>query len=470
MKIFDIHNTDPVVSVEEIESHIAGTAVALEHLSSMMQMQSVLAQSSDITTTRIARIATSHIARQMDLSIPQISTESMETSLESIGSFIKSIWEAIKRTFKAIWDKITWIFRAHRSESSKRYERFKDDEDEIRRLRKRVKRLEQAYAAGADVASTGTDASTTSNPSRPVGTRMSPISDVPGESDDDVIPRSLILNDAVLRAGLGYIGPHITPDAVIKAVDDLQTRSDRLMGLFTTFEGASDRLNDLLAEIFEDTSMHDSSVEISNQFKSAYQGIAVAGKVFASWNIATRRFDEVRTADIPDAIRAQAPPDFYPTQHAWSGWRSRQTVYFIASAPSTFSLRHPAAKIYISPLPTTVEDVDVSVIDPSTLLDTYFKDLLHLLKKSDRLETDANAIAMRARSTFEKDIRICDGMVLDAAMRPDAKSGIERLRTVFLTATSILLGLEQIKGLYSDTIGIHVEYCAKCRQWYQDVN
>lgn len=113
-------------SWEDVSDELRGLEVAFEQIESLSKIRGIVAKYRDRglsrSSVKLANIATGSVRKTLKLNdIPkQVCMEnlsemdSVNVSLEGISDIIRRIWEAIKKTFEYIWNKITYIFRSQK--------------------------------------------------------------------------------------------------------------------------------------------------------------------------------------------------------------------------------------------------------------------------------------------------------------------------------------------------------------------
>lgn len=110
--------TEPMSMMGEIQSKLDGIEMGMESIVSLTRIRDALKKSMKPSQSaiNIGSLAVESIKRSVDIfSHPDIvSVECFrenEVSLEGLDNVIKTIWDAIVRTFKAIWDNIHYVIK-----------------------------------------------------------------------------------------------------------------------------------------------------------------------------------------------------------------------------------------------------------------------------------------------------------------------------------------------------------------------
>ena len=130
-------------AVIEITNNLRGIEAALEEISNLTRLKEVIAKYKERNLSRssasIMKLAIENISNNLNIRSESVSlsVESIEvdTDLElSLENIIVDIWEFIRRTFKALWDKLTYLFRSVNKDGAIREKESKKMADEVKHV------------------------------------------------------------------------------------------------------------------------------------------------------------------------------------------------------------------------------------------------------------------------------------------------------------------------------------------------
>lgn len=134
------------LELANVNKQLRGVEVAFEHLSRLVDIRDTIAavESSEmeIATLQMANIALNYSRKTLNLdnqdtilALESMSvTDGLAASLEGFKDVIRAIWDAIVRTLKYIWDKITYIFRSQKRQVQQEIKTQENNQKDIKEI------------------------------------------------------------------------------------------------------------------------------------------------------------------------------------------------------------------------------------------------------------------------------------------------------------------------------------------------